>query len=199
MDATVTMRTAAGQSPNTATAGSHRWPDFRPVWRAAHDGAAYCLRPLFQSDRGNEKAFIDSLSAQSRYQRLMFTQSEASESFMDSMMQLDYTNTMALAAVAASPGGESIIGVARYAPGAAPREIEFAIVVADRWQRRGVGVQLLRCLFDYARTRKFVLACGVTFANNAGMLALARRLGMSVMADAEDDSVLDVAVHLQRL
>ena len=195
----MTMRTATGQSPETATAEAQLCPVFRPVCRATHDGAAYCLRPLRQSDRGNEKAFINSLSAQSRYQRLMFTQREASESFMDSIMQLDYTNTMALAAVAASPRGEAIIGVARYAPGAAAREVEFAIVVADHWQRRGVGVQLLCCLFDYARTRRFVLACGVTFANNSGMLALARRLGMSVMADVEDDSVLDVAAHLQRL
>ncbi len=193
------MQAVVGQSPATASREAHWSPAFDPVWRAAHDGAAYCLRPLRQSDRGNEKVFINSLSAQSRYQRLMFTQREASDSFMDSMMNLDYTNTMALAAVEASPVGESIIGVARYAPGAAARQIEFAIVVADRWQRRGVGVQLLRSLFDYARNQRFVLACGVTFANNAGMVALARRLGMSVMVDAEDDSLLDVAVNLQRL
>lgn len=199
MDASVNMRTAAGQSLDTATADAPGGRPLRPVWRAAHDGATYCLRPLYKSDRSKEKIFIESLSAQSRYQRLMFTQREASDSFMDSMMQLDYTNTMALAAVTASPAGEAIIGVARYAPGAAPRQVEFAIVVADRWQRRGVGVQLLRSLFDYARARRFALVRGVTFADNAGMLALARRVGLSVVADAEDDSVVEVAMQLQKL
>lgn len=181
----------------SAVAEALRPPRIRPVWRMANDGAVYCLRPLQMTDRANEKAFIASLSAESKYQRLMFTQRDASESFVDSMMNIDYDRTMAFVAIDASPIGESIIGVARYARTDKVEEIEFAIVVADRWQKCGIGVQLLRMLFDYARARNFRVANGVTFASNAGMVALAKRLGMSLKADVADYAMIDIAINLQ--
>ncbi len=146
-----------------------------------------------------EKRFIESLSAKTRYQRLMFTQREATDSFVDSMLKLDYSSTMALAAVEKSIAGESIVGVARYAAGIKAHEVEFAIVVADPWQKRGVGVQLLRSLFNYARVHKFQWARGVTFADNVAMVALAKRLGMNVLVDPDDSAVRNISFNLQSL
>src|SRR5215470_1272316 len=41
-------------------------------------------------------------------------------------------------ALVALAGGE-IVGIARYDRGAVPEEAEFAILIEDAWQRRGLG------------------------------------------------------------
>src|SRR5678816_3938372 len=46
----------------------------------------------------------------------------------------------------------AVTGLAEYSP-AAPGEAEFALVVADAWQRRGLGEQLLWTLIEHARAR----------------------------------------------
>ena len=67
---------------------------------------------------------------------------------------------MALAAVVMAEDSEVLIGVARYVqdpnPGDAPAPCEFAIVVADAWQGRGIGRHLMGKLITVARGRRIL-------------------------------------------
>jgi len=59
---------------------------------------------------------------------------------------------------------------------------EFAIVLHDDWQRRGLGRLLLCSLIDAAQAAGIERLAGTTLATNTPMLRLARRLGFGVSA-----------------
>jgi acetyltransferase len=83
---------------------------------------------------------------------------------------------VALIATSCSGIGERIVGVARYTRDDA-HAAEFAILLADAWQGRGVGSKLLGRLIEYAREAGVMRLRGVTLSTNSRMLLLGRRLG----------------------
>ena len=86
---------------------------------------------------------------------------------------------MALAATAML-GGETLLGVARYVRDRDSDNAEFAIVIADAWQGRGIGHRLLAKLIEAARRRGVKLLYGEILATNRPMLELARKLGFDL-------------------
>ncbi len=88
------------------------------------------------------------------------------------MLRVDHHDREAIAAV---EGGE-IIGVAEYARVAGCRRADLAVVVADAWQRQGLGTRLVAALAERARaegiTAFAVDVQGDTFAS----LRLLRRI-----------------------
>jgi acetyltransferase len=58
---------------------------------------------------------------------------------------------MTLIAISECDGAEVQIGVARYVVDQSGLTREFSIVIADEWQRRGLGERLMRLLMDTAR------------------------------------------------
>jgi acetyltransferase len=79
---------------------------------------------------------------------------------------------MALIAVIRENGRETEIGVARYAINPDGTSCEFAIVVADAWQRKGIGSKLMHSLMDAAGSRGLRTMEGWVLAGNTRMLAL---------------------------
>ena len=86
-------------------------------------------------------------------------------------------------------GAEVEIGVARYAMNPDGESCEFALVVADAWQHRGIGSRLMQALMEAARARGFQTMEGEVLASNQGMLALVRDLGFDVRTSPEDPGV----------
>ena len=78
----------------------------------------------------------------------------------------------------------AVTGLAEYSA-AAPGEAEFALVVSDAWQRRGLGEQLLWTLIEHARARGFLRITGITRESNQAMRALARRAGFVTRRDGD--------------
>jgi acetyltransferase len=145
-----------------------------------HGGVDYRIRPIRIDDAERERAFIMSLSPESRFQRLMYTMREPSAEFVARLVTVDQHRDMALVAVLGDEAGEKIIGVARYAADDDGRDCEFAVAVTDEWQCRGIGSTLTRLLFEYAAHEGFRSIYGTVFADNQRMLELAQWLGLSV-------------------
>ena len=79
------------------------------------------------------------------------------------------------ALVAAS--GDEIFGHAMYARNEeSDREAEFAVVVEDGWQARGLGTLLLSELAGEARRDGVETLTGISLAENRRLLSLARRV-----------------------
>ena len=57
--------------------------------------------------------------------------------------------------------------MARYVANPDGESAEFAVVVADAWQSRGLAQALMRMLIDCARKRGFRRLDGVILATNA--------------------------------
>jgi acetyltransferase len=75
---------------------------------------------------------------------------------------------------------ESLIGVARYVRDENGDAAEFAIVVADAWQGRGIGTRLLAKLIEVARRRGLKRLYGQILGTNRPMLGFVRKLGFTL-------------------
>lgn len=85
------------------------------------------------------------LSPESVYRRF-FSPAVKPEQLRASLARLDHHDREAVAAV---EGGE-VIGVAQYARSGGSRLADLAIVIADGWQRQGLGTRLLTALSERA-------------------------------------------------
>jgi acetyltransferase len=139
------------------------------------DGARLHVRPMRPEDVEREARFFDSLSERSRYQRFMQHLPKLPPQMLARFTQLDYDRELAL--VAERDGG--FLAVGRYAPNADGRTAEFALVVADAWQGKGIGRALLERLCAAARTAGYQALYGHILEANHDMLDLARRLGFT--------------------
>lgn len=157
---------------------STQFPDVAGIWKAKHD-TPVIVRPIEPGDFERERRFVEGLSPRAGYQRLMSPR-KPSDAELRRWTDIDPTREGALVAIAASDGEARLIGVARYVmePGAA--DAEFAIVLSDDWQRRGLGAHLLSCLIELARRSGVRRLFGTTLSENQGMLTLARRLGFKM-------------------
>ena len=147
---------------------------FQPV-----TGTPVTLRPLRPEDREIEHAFVSGLSPETRHNRLLGGAVAITRDYIERLVNVDYSRDMALAATAMLDG-ESLIGVARYVRDKNNQSAEFAIVVADAWQGRGIGTRLLAKLIDVARRRSLKRLYGEILATNRPMLELVRKLGFKL-------------------
>jgi len=170
--------------------------------RTLPDGSRIRIRPIAPADRHRHWRFVCSLSLQSRYHRLLSARNLLPGE-LRRMVEIDYRREMALVAVIGEGDDEQELGVARYVrddpdplsrlgsgPGAGPgAAAEFAIIVTDDWQRRGIGEMLLRSLLDAAADAGVSRLGGITLATNVRMIRLARRLGFEVSREPGDWTV----------
>jgi RimJ/RimL family protein N-acetyltransferase len=150
-----------------------------PIPARTSDDVAYRIRPIRRDDAQREREFINGLSSQSRYQRFMHNLREAGDSLIATLVNVDFHRSMALVAVVGEGESERIIATAQYAA-TGEAECEFAIVVADAWQCRGVGTTLAPLLFDYAAREGFRVIFGTVLADNQRMIELVQWLGLTV-------------------
>jgi acetyltransferase len=104
---------------------------------------------------------------------------------------VDFSRNMALAATAMLDG-ETLLGVARYVRDKNGNAAEFAIVIADAWQGRGIGTRLLAKLIQVARGHGVERLYGDILAMNRPMLGLVAKLGFKL--GRHEDATLTRAV-----
>ena len=155
------------------------------VWQwAAPDGTLLTLRPIRPEDEKQMVRFHGSLSEESVHHRYLHVLNLAQRIGHERLAQncsIDYSREMAL--VAEQPDGQ-IIGVARLARKAADGDAEFALVVSDRRQNRGIGTELLRRLIEIARQQGICRITGDILVDNRRMLEICRQCGFRVTSDA---------------
>ena len=139
------------------------------------------IRRLRPSDRGMYERAVAGLSPRSRYLRFAAPLPRLSKPLMDRMMSLDADRHVALAAVTDQP---AIVGVARFVATGEPGSAEVAVAIADDWQCRGLGLELMRRVIASARGLGFRRLIATTLAENEGAARLARASGFSVTARA---------------
>jgi acetyltransferase len=154
---------------------------------ALRDGTLVSIRPIAPEDAQREQAFVRGLSPESRYFRFMNTIRELSPEMLEGATHPDPAREVALVALIHEAPEPRQIGVARCVR-ADPQadSAEFAIVVADQWQGKGLGSLLMLELIGAARSRGVRRLEGWVLATNHAMLELMRSLGFEIGSTPDD-------------
>jgi acetyltransferase len=157
------------------------------------DGAALRMRAIRPDDAARERALVAAMSDTSRYYRFQHPVSALSDDMIARFTQLDYGREMALVALTED---EVFVGVARYYPNPDHESVEFAVAIADKWQSRGLGIQLMRALIACAKDAGYQRMEGSVLHGNLGMLKLAAAIGFHVEPSGDDPNTAHVSLTL---
>jgi acetyltransferase len=151
------------------------------------DGTMLRIRPIRPEDAELERAFVHGLSEQTRFFRFFYQLNELTPTMLARFTQVDYDRELALVAVAQSPQeGDEFVGVARYITNPDRESAEFAVVVADAWQGRGIARALMDRLIAAAKKRGLERLVGTVLRSNRNMLLFTAALGFRTHDDPED-------------
>jgi acetyltransferase len=157
--------------------------------RRAVNGTTLEIRPIAPADGQLIRDFVRSLSFETRYLRFMSAVKELSTRDIEQLTGIEHRRDAALLALVKEDGADRVIGVARYALAADGEDCEFAIVVADDWQDRGLGHLLMMLLIDTAGARGVKRIVGDVLAINRPMLSFVRELGFRVAPSSDDPTI----------
>ena len=109
--------------------------------------------------------------------------------------QIDYDREIALVAIDEDSEVERILGVARIIGDPDGKEGEFAVLIGDTWQGKGLGASLLKKCLLIAEKRGFKKIHGVVLSENRNMLALGKKLGFAINS-GEDRGEYELQINL---
>jgi acetyltransferase len=174
----------------------HPYPTEEVADVVLRDGRQLHVRPIRPEDAELERAFVSGLSEQSRFFRFFYQLHELTPAMVARFTQVDYDREMALVAVDESAGAPAIVGVARYIAGLDPDSAEFAVVIGDLWQVRGVGRMLMSRLIECAKRRGLKRLEGTVLRGNGNMLKFVASFGFTVSDDPDDSDQVITRLEL---
>jgi GNAT superfamily N-acetyltransferase len=141
------------------------------------NGSPVLIRPMQAQDREREFQFIHHLPPETRRFCLLNSCAEPDDFLMSQIMEEDNRSRCAYVALAHVDGQLREVGVCRYAAGPGDTDCECAVVVADDWQRRGLGRRLMIHLIDAARGNGFKTMRSIDLSNHYSIHRLLKALG----------------------
>jgi acetyltransferase len=150
------------------------------------DGRRIFVRPVKPEDAPLFTALFKTLSPTTIYHRFFGTLKELSPEMLARFTQIDYDREIALVAIDEDSPTDNILGVARIIGDADGRTGEFAVLVADAWQGKGIGGNLLEKCLSIAEKQGFKTVHGIVLQENRNMLELGKKLGFEAKRDLDD-------------
>ena len=186
----------------TDTGQALEWPTNYPAdWIediTLKDGLQVHLRPILPSDAPRLQEGFKYLSPRSIYMRFFETYKSLPDEMAQSFSNLDYQERMAFIGEIDIDGQRRIIGVARFGmlgperPGMA----ESAVVVADDFQRRGLGSMLVQRLVNYACLHGVQSMLATVHISNLAILNFIRSSGFLFSRKMLEPGVFEITIHL---
>lgn len=166
-----------------------RKPAIRPypvayVWDwAMKDGTRVTIRPIRPEDEPLMVRFHESLSDRSVYLRYFGVLSLKTRVAHERLVRIcfgDYDRELALVAEVKGAGGPEIVGVGRVNRVHGGDDAEMAVLVADRYQNRGLGAELARRVIHAARREGIKSVAAEMMPDNLAMQVITKELGFDV-------------------
>ncbi len=158
-------------------------------------GIGVFIRSIKPEDAPLYVDFFRSLSPTSIYYRFFGALKELPPTMLARFTQIDYDREIALVAIDEDSEVERILGVARIIGDPDGKEGEFAVLIGDTWQGKGLGASLLRKCLLIAERRGFKKIHGVVLSENRNMLALGKKLGFAINR-GEDRGEYELQINL---
>lgn len=149
------------------------------------DGTPVKIRPIRPEDEPLSVKFHQTLSEQSVYFRYFHLMKLSQRTAHERLMRLcfiDYDREMALVADYKNPetGEHEIFAVARLSKMHGVNEAEFSLMVSDRYQRQGLGTEMLSRLLDVARAEHLELVSAEILPENTAMQRVCEKVGFGL-------------------
>jgi acetyltransferase len=172
-------------------------PVFRPfpvqyvsTW-TTRQGQTVTIRPIRAEDEPLMVDFHEQLSDSAVYLRYFQVVKLARRTTHDALTRVcfvDYDREMVLVAErrGESPAERQILAMASLTKLSRNNHGEVAVLVIDKYQRHGIGGELVRRLVQVARDEHLDRVVATTMTNNPGMCAVFKRLGFALSIDADD-------------
>lgn len=172
---------------------------YRPRRLRLRDAREVTLRPIVEADAPEIVQAFERLSPDSRYQRFLQHMKQLDPAALERGVHPRPGLDFVFVATIPAADGIDIVGAAQYvrASKRSSKTCEFAITVAEDWRRSGLATMLLRSLVRRARRDGYATMKGVVLADNAPMLALARKLKFTIRPGTEDATVVIVQRALE--
>jgi acetyltransferase len=146
------------------------------------DGTAIMIRPIRPEDEPLIIKFHEKLSERSvylRYFQPMKLSTRTAHERLTRICFIDYDREMALVAEWRDPASneQRILGVTRLSKIHGTDSAEWAVIILDEFQHRGLGTELMRRSIDVARAEKLKTVICNILPENFEMRAICQRLG----------------------
>jgi len=149
------------------------------------DGTQVILRPIRPEDEPLMVKFHEALSERSvflRYFQLSKLSQRVTHDRLSRICFLDYDRELALVADHTLPdtGEHEILAIGRLSKLDGSNAAEVALLVRDQYQRRGLGIELLRRLIQVARDQHLDSVQAYLLRENIEMRRLIEKLGFQI-------------------
>jgi acetyltransferase len=145
-------------------------------WRLS-DGTEVILRPIRPEDEPMEYELLTTASEETLRGRFFDNKTEISHDMLVRFTNIDYDREMAIVAELTQGKKRRIVGVARLMGEADRGRGEFAVLVHDDFQGKGLGFKLTDTIIGIAQEKGLREISGYIDANNRRMLRVVSELG----------------------
>jgi acetyltransferase len=157
-------------------------------------GTPVTIRPIRPEDEPVMVGFHEGLSERSVYLRYfspLQLQQRVSHSRLVRICFNDYDREIALVAERSlGKGRYEILGVGRMSKLHGSGTAEFAVVVTDKWQNKGLGTELTKRLLRIAKHEKLTRLVAYTLLENHEMQKMCKKLGFQVTGSSQDSECI---------
>lgn len=157
------------------------------------DGREVQIRPIRPEDEPLLVDFHRDLSEQSVYLRYAGVMKLSQRTAHERLARIafnDYDREMALVAEVTAPDGKrEIAGVGRLTKLFGTNDGEFAMLVSDRYQRQGLGTEMLRRLVEVGEDEGLSRIVADILRENSAMQRVSKRLGFAIEGEFDDSMV----------
>jgi acetyltransferase len=158
------------------------------------DGTPVTIRPIRPEDEPLMAEFHRTLSDRTVYLRYFASLSLSSRIAHERLLRIcfgDYEREIVLVAELHTPqtGARRILGVGRLNKVQSRSTAEVAILVADEFQARGLGFQLLSRVVQVAREEKLTRVRSEMLHDNLAMQILSKRVGFELRSHGSGESI----------
>lgn len=149
------------------------------------DGTPVLIRPMKPEDEPLVEDLLDNCSEQTIYFRYFSVIKSWPHEALIRFTQNDYDREIGIAAIGLPPGPGVMMGVGRLVMSPGRDTAEFAAIVADPWQGKGLGPKLIQRVIEIARENNIRNLSGDVLTQNQPMLSLVKKMGFKLLTPEE--------------
>jgi len=166
------------------------YPEEFVTERQLKDGTPVILRPIKPEDEPMWHELLAGCSTESIWFRFSYLFKQTTHEMATRYCFIDYDREIGLVAEAEEDGRRKLLGVGRLVADMTHEAAEYAVLVVDRWQGRGLGGLLTDYSLEVARRWGVKSVVAETFKSNARAIATFRNRGFEMDDEKEEDVVL---------